>query len=307
MNLQYIIRRFLQAIVVLWAVSFLTFGLLHMSGDPAVLMAGENWTKQEVEDLRHRMGLDRPWYEQYGRYLLRVMQGDFGRSIRQQRPVMDLIVERLPATLQLTLSAQIVSIVIAIPVGILSAIRRNTIIDQITMGAAVLAQALPIFWLGIMLILVFSVKLRWTPVAGRDGLASLILPVITLSTLYVASNARLVRSSLLEVMGHDYIRTARAKGLHEWAILSRHALRNSLIPVVTMLGLQFGHLLSGAVVTETVFAWPGTGRLIIQAVLARDFPLVQGAVTVVAAFVVFATLLIDILYGVLDPRTQVTQ
>jgi ABC-type dipeptide/oligopeptide/nickel transport system permease component len=175
------------------------------------------------------------------------------------------------------------------------------------MGAAVLAQALPIFWLGIMLILVFSVKLRWTPVAGRDGLASLILPVITLSTLYVASNARLVRSSLLEVMGHDYIRTARAKGLHEWAILSRHALRNSLIPVVTMLGLQFGHLLSGAVVTETVFAWPGTGRLIIQAVLARDFPLVQGAVTVVAAFVVFATLLIDILYGVLDPRTQVTQ
>ncbi|HSJ55838.1 MAG TPA: ABC transporter permease [Anaerolineae bacterium] len=307
MRIDFLVRRLLQALLVLWAVSFLTFGLLHLSGDPAVLMAGENWTKEEVEDLRHRMGLDRPWYEQYGRYLLRVVQGDFGLSIRQNRPVMDLVAERLPATLQLTLTAQIVSIVIAIPVGVLSATRRNSVIDQVTMGAAVLAQALPIFWLGIMLILVFSVKLRWTPVAGRGDLLSLVLPVVTLSTLYVASNARLVRSSLLEVLGHDYIRTARAKGLREWAILYRHALRNSLIPVVTMLGLQFGHLLSGAVVTETVFAWPGTGRLIIQAVLARDLPLVQGAVTVVAAFVVFATLLIDLLYGVLDPRAQVTR
>ena len=307
MRIDCLVRRLLQALLVLWAVSFLTFGLLHLSGDPAVLMAGENWTKEEVEDLRHRMGLDRPWYEQYGRYLLRVVQGDFGLSIRQNRPVMDLVAERLPATLQLTLTAQIVSIVIAIPVGVLSATRRNSVIDQVTMGAAVLAQALPIFWLGIMLILVFSVKLRWTPVAGRGDMLSLVLPVVTLSTLYVASNARLVRSSLLEVLGHDYIRTARAKGLREWAILYRHALRNSLIPVVTMLGLQFGHLLSGAVVTETVFAWPGTGRLIIQAVLARDLPLVQGAVTVVAAFVVFATLLIDLLYGVLDPRAQVTR
>jgi peptide/nickel transport system permease protein len=307
MRIDFLVRRLLQALLVLWAVSFLTFGLLHLSGDPAVLMAGENWTKEEVEDLRHRMGLDRPWYEQYGRYLLRVVQGDFGLSIRQNRPVMELVAERLPATLQLTLTAQLVSIVIAIPVGVLSATRRNTVIDQVTMGAAVLAQALPIFWLGIMLILVFSVKLRWTPVAGRGDLLSLVLPVVTLSTLYVASNARLVRSSLLEVLGHDYIRTARAKGLREWAILYRHALRNSLIPVVTMLGLQFGHLLSGAVVTETVFAWPGTGRLIIQAVLARDLPLVQGAVTVVAAFVVFATLLIDLLYGVLDPRAQVTR
>jgi peptide/nickel transport system permease protein len=307
MRIQFVIRRLLQAIFVLWAVSFLTFGLLHMSGDPAVLMAGENWTKEEVYDLRQRLGLDRPWYEQYGRYLLRVMQGDFGRSIWQQRPVMDLVVERLPATLQLTLSAQFLSIIIAIPVGVLSAIKRNTIIDQITMAGAVLAQALPIFWLGIMLILVFSVKLRWTPVAGRGDLTSFVLPVITLSTLYVASNARLVRSSLLEVLGQDYIRTARAKGLRELLVLSRHALRNSLIPVVTMMGLQFGHLLSGAVVTETVFAWPGTGRLIIQAVLARDFPLVQGALMVVAAFVVLATMFIDIIYGVLDPRAQVVQ
>jgi ABC-type dipeptide/oligopeptide/nickel transport system permease component len=306
MTTQYIIRRLLQAIFVLFVVSFLAFGLLFLSGDPATMMAGETWTVEDIEDLRHRLGLDRPWYEQYGRYLLRIARGDFGHSIRQQRPVVELIAERLPATLQLTLSAQVLALVLSIPVGVLSATRRNSVLDQLVMGAAVFVQALPLFWLGIMLILVVSVKLGWTPVGGRTGPRSMILPVITLSSIYVARNARLVRSSLLEVLDQDYIRTARAKGLREQYVLHRHALRNALIPVVTMLGLQFGHLLSGAVVTETVFAWPGAGRLIIQSVLARDVPLVQGAVTIVAAFVVFANLIVDLLYGFLDPRARTT-
>lgn len=306
MTTQYIVRRFLQAILVLLAVSMLTFGLMYLSGDPVVLMTGDNWTLQEIEELRIRLGLDRPVYEQYARYLERLAHGDFGTSVRQHRPVMELIAERLPATLQLTLTAQILATLLAIPLGVISATRANSLIDNVVMAGAVLAQSLPIFWLGLMLILVFSVKLRWTPVGGQTGLSSLVLPVVTLSTLYVARNARLVRSSLIDVLAEDYIRTARGKGLGESTVLYRHGLRNALIPVVTMLGLQFGHLLSGAVITETIFAWPGTGRLIVNAILSKDAPLVQGAVTVIAALVISLNLLVDILYGFLDPRIRVS-
>lgn len=306
MTTQYIVRRLLQAILVLVAVSMLTFGLMYLSGDPVVLMTGDNWTLEEIEELRVRLGLDRPVYEQYARYLERLAHGDFGTSVRQHRPVMELIAERLPATLQLTLTAQILATLLAIPLGVIAATRANSLIDNVVMAGAVLAQSLPIFWLGLMLILVFSVKLRWTPVGGQAGLSSLVLPVITLSTLYVARNARLVRSSLMDVLAEDYIRTARGKGLVESTVLYRHGLRNALIPVVTMLGLQFGHLLSGAVITETIFAWPGTGRLIVNAILSKDAPLVQGAVTVIAALVISLNLLVDILYGFLDPRIRVS-
>jgi len=305
MAIQFVLRRMLHTIVVLFAVSLLAFCLTFIAGDPVTLMAGENWTPEEVTEFRHRLGLDRPWYEQYGSYIARLVTGDLGTSLRQQRPVFDLITERLPATLELTLSALVLSTFIAFPIGVLSATRRNSLLDQLVMGLAVLAQAMPVFWLGIMLILIFSVGLRWTPVGGRTGAVSLVLPVLSLSALYIARNARLVRSSLLEVLAEDYVRTARAKGLNEQSVLYRHALRNALIPVVTMIGLQFGHLLGGAVITETVFAWPGVGRLIVQSVLSRDPPLVQGAVIIIAGFVVFVNLVVDFVYGWIDPRARI--
>jgi ABC-type dipeptide/oligopeptide/nickel transport system permease component len=299
-----VLRRIGQLAFVVVAVTALVFGLLHLSGDPAALIAGESATLSDIEELRERMGFNRPWYVQYGLYMSRLVQGDMGMSIRHRRPVATLVVERLPATLQLTVLAQLVAVVIAFPIGVISAIRRNTILDRAAMGGAVLAQSVPIFWLGMMLILLFSVTLRWTPVGGRGSLASIVLPVVTLSMIYVAQNARLIRSSLLEVMSLDFVRTARSKGVAERSVILRHALRNALIPVVTILGLQFGHLISGAIVTEIVFAWPGIGRLMVQAVLGRDVPLVLGATMLIATFVVLVNLVIDLLYGVIDPRAQ---
>ena len=301
---RYILKRLFHLLLVLLAISLLAFVLLFLAGDPVSLMAAETATLEDIEALKRRLGLDQPWYVQYVNYLGQLLQGDFGNSIRQQRPVLELVLERMPATLQLTVTAQLLSIAIALPIGILSAVRHNSVFDQLAMGGAVLAQAIPIFWLGIMLILLFSVNLRWTPVAGRDGPISLVLPVITLSAIYLARNARLIRASLLEVLRADFIRTARSKGMREQRVVLRHALRNALIPVVTLLGLQFSNLLSGAVVTEMVFAWPGAGRLVVQAVLARDVPLVLGAVVIIASFVVLVNLLVDISYGLIDPRVR---
>ncbi|MBX3143574.1 MAG: ABC transporter permease [Trueperaceae bacterium] len=284
--------------------TLLVFLLMVSSGDAAALMAGESATIAEIEELRTRLGFDRPWYEQYARYMKRVVQGDLGRSVRQQREVTAIVLERFPATLQLSGLALLVSIVVALPVGIVSAVKRNSIFDRIAMGAAVLAQAIPVFWLGIVLILIFSVGLGVTPVGGRTNARAFILPVVTLSTIYVARNARLIRSSLLEVMTLDFVRTARAKGLPESRVLMAHAFRNSLIPVMTVVGLQFGGLLSGAVVTELVFAWPGVGRLLVQAVVGRDTPLVLGATIMIATFIVLVNLVTDMLYGMVDPRVR---
>lgn len=302
--IQLALNRLVQLSLVLLAVTLLVFLLMVSSGDAAALMAGESATIAEIEELRTRLGFDRPWYEQYARYMKRVVQGDLGRSVRQQREVTAIVLERFPATLQLSGLALLVSIVVALPVGIVSAVKRNSIFDRIAMGAAVLAQAIPVFWLGIVLILIFSVGLGVTPVGGRTNARAFILPVVTLSTIYVARNARLIRSSLLEVMTLDFVRTARAKGLPESRVLMAHAFRNSLIPVMTVVGLQFGGLLSGAVVTELVFAWPGVGRLLVQAVVGRDTPLVLGATIMIATFIVLVNLVTDMLYGMVDPRVR---
>lgn len=307
---RYIIRRLLQSILVVVGVTLLVFVILYQTGDPIALMASPDATKEQVDALRHTMGFDRPWYVQYLDFAQEAVKGDFGTSLRQQQPVFDLIMERLPATLSLALTAFVLSVVISIPVGIVSATKRNSIWDNATMGFALLGQSLPIFFLGVMLIWIFAGLLGWLPSFGRgDGtlvstVKHLVLPSITLATFSLARNARLVRSSLLEVLGLDYIKTARSKGLSERMVVYRHALKNALIPVVTILGLEFGTLLGGAIITETVFAWPGVGRLIILAISQRDFPLVVGAVTIIATLFVFLNLAVDLLYGVLDPRIR---
>lgn len=309
---RYIIRRLLQSVAVVVGVTLLVFVILYQTGDPIALMASPDATREEVEALRVALGFDRPWYEQYWSFAQDAVRGDFGTSLRQQQPVFSLIMERLPATLSLAVTAFILSVVVSIPIGILSATRRNSVWDNMTMGFALLGQSLPIFFLGVMLIWIFAGRLGWFPSFGRgDGswlsistAKHLVLPSITLATFSLARNARLVRSSLLEVLGLDYIKTARSKGLTERAVVYRHALKNALIPVVTILGLEFGTLLGGAIITETVFAWPGVGRLIITAINQRDFPLVVGAVTIIATLFVFLNLLVDLLYGVLDPRVR---
>jgi peptide/nickel transport system permease protein len=267
-------------------------------------MAGDQWTPEQIAQFRHDMGFDRPWIVQYGEFLWRAAQGDFGVSLRQHQPTFMLIMERMPATLELTVAALAISTVLALPIGIISAARRNSLGDHLGMLLALVGQSVPVFWLGLMLILVFGVQLRLLPVAGRGGWDSLILPAVSLATFSLARNARIIRSSLLEVLGQDYVRTARAKGLVERAVLYRHALRNALIPVVTLIGLEFGTLRGGAVITETIFAWPGVGRLTVQAIFARDLPLVQTAVTVLATIFVLLNLAVDLLYTYLDPRIR---
>jgi len=307
---RYIIRRLLQSIVVVVGVSLLVFVILYQTGDPVVLMASPDATREEVEELRHTLGFDRPWYIQYFDFLGNAAQGDFGTSLRQGQPVFGLIMDRVPATLRLAFAAFAISVVVSIPVGVISATKRNTIWDNLTMGFALLGQSLPVFFLGVMLIFIFAGQLQWLPSFGQgDGslgstLKHLILPSVTLATFSLARNARLVRSSLLEVMGQDYIKTARSKGLVERAVVYRHGLKNALIPVVTIFGLEFGTLLSGAIITETVFAWPGVGRLIILAIQQRDFPLVVGAVMIIAMLFVLLNLVVDLLYGVIDPRVR---
>lgn len=301
---RYIARRLLQTIIVLWGVSFIAFGVMFLAGDPASAMVGEDWTREQIAEFRRQMGFDQPWYVQYGRFLSRAARGDLGVSLRQRQPNLTLVLERMPATLELAAAAMFLSIVLALPAGVISAARRNTWLDNVASLAAILGQSMPAFWLGIMLILIVGVGLRWTPVAGRGGLEHLILPALTLSAYPIARNARMMRSSVLEVLGQAYITTARSKGLREIVVLSRHAVRNALIPVITLIGLEFGALLGGAVITESIFAWPGVGRLTIQAIYGRDIPLVQAAVIVLAAIFVLINLVVDLCYVVLDPRIR---
>lgn len=302
--LGYVVRRLIQGVFILWAVATIAFGLTFLSGDPATLMIGDHWTAEQIAGFREYMGYDRPLLVQYGEYLGRVVQGDFGVSVRQQIPVTRLIMERFPATLQLAGLAFLIITVVAIPVGVVSAVRRNTAADRLAMSGALLAQSVPTFWLGIMLILVFGVVLRWLPVSGSGGPLHLVLPAVTLATFSTARIARLVRSSMLDVLGEDYIRAAHAKGLAPRAVYYRHALRNALIPVITLLGIEVGSLLGGALITETVFAYPGIGRLTIQAIAARDLPLVQGVITFGALIFVLVNLAVDLSYSVLDPRIR---
>jgi peptide/nickel transport system permease protein len=302
--LRYVVHRVLLAVLVVAGVSIVSFGLLFLSGDPAAALAGDNWTRTQIDEFRHQMGFDRPWYIQYGDFVSHAVRGDFGTSLREHRPVFELLMERMPATLELTGTAFAISAVLGIALGVVSATRRRSLYDRAVLVLTLAGQSMPVFWVGTMLILVFAVRLGWLPIAGMGGLSHLVLPAIALGFFPVARNARVVRSSMLEVLGADYVRTARAKGLPGPRVLLGHALRNALLPVVTLLALDIGYLLSGAVITESIFAWPGVGRLTVAAVLGKDLPLVEAAVVVLAAGFVMINLTVDLCYGVIDPRVR---
>lgn len=285
-------------------VSLVVFGLVHLSGDPVLLMVSSDAPPDVVAATRHALGFDRPLHRQFTDYVARAARGDLGVSLRSSLPVATLIRERLPATVELTVAALLIAVAVAIPAGIVSAVKRGSALDRLAMVGAVAGQAVPIFWLALLLIAFFGVYLRWLPVFGRGSLAHLVLPAVSLSTVILGRLARLVRSSMLEVLGQDYVRTARAKGVGEVRVLAGHALKNAAIPIVTLLGLQFAQLLGGAVVTETIFAWPGIGRLVVEAIFNRDFPVVQGVVLVVSLIFVAVNLLVDLAYVALDPRIR---
>ncbi len=300
----YIIRRLLQGIVVLFGISFVSFGAMFLAGDPTNLMINETWTQDQIDDFRHRMGFDRPWPVQYVDFLSNAVRGDFGTSIRTTDPAFSLVIERMPATLQLTFASLLFSTLGAIPLGIISAVKRNTLPDYLSMSFAILGQAVPLFWLGILMIQLFGLQLRWLPISGRGTIKHLIMPAIALGTFSLAANARLIRSSLLEALGQAYVVTARSKGLAERVVVIRHALRNALIPVVVIVGLQLGTLLGGAIITETIFAWPGVGRLTVNSIYNRDFPVVQASVTLLASIFVVTNIGVDIICAYLDPRIR---
>lgn len=311
--LRYLVRRLLFSLLVVAGVVTLVFSLMHLiPGDPTAAILGTEATPEARAALRQELGLDRPLLVQYGNWWWRLLHGDLGRSVMVKQPVGSLIMERLPTTVPLAVLAMLIAVAIAIPAGIISALRRNSWIDA---GVSVLAfsgLSIPDFWLGVLLILGFSLHLRIFPPGGYvsiidhpiESLRHLLLPAIALGAAFAAALTRMIRSSLLEVLGHDYIRTARAKGQRETRIVIRHALRNALIPAVTIMGVQFGTLLGGTLIIEQVFALPGLGRLTVQAVLDRDFPLVQGCVIVIATIFVFANLLTDLLYVYIDPRIK---
>ncbi len=300
----FVLRRLIQAIAVIVGVALVTFLLLHLTGDPVGMMLPADATEEERARIIHLFGFDRPLPVQFIRFAAGAVRGDFGTSIRQDEPALALVVERLPATLELTLAAMAIAVLVALPAGIVSAARRGSFLDQGAMLVALIGQSVPNFWLGIMLILIFAVSLEWLPPFGRGGFANLVLPALTLSMYSMARTARLIRSGMLEVLSQDYVRTAHAKGLSEGTVLLRHALKNALIPAVTVLGLDLGHLLGGAVITETIFAWPGVGRLIVSAIYARDYPIVQAGVFIVAVGYTAINLLVDALYAWLNPRVR---
>lgn len=302
---RYLIRRFVLTIPVLLGVATLVFALIHfIPGDPAQAMLGETASEEDVQALRERLGLDRPLVEQYGSFLRGAVQGDLGTSLRTNEPVTQAIIARLPATLELAAAAMLVAIGAAIPLGIIAAVRRGTIVDHAATTLALTGVSIPNFWLGPLLALVFAVELGWLPVSGRGTLAHLILPAISLGTALASILARMTRASLLEELREPYVQAARARGTSYGRAVLRHAFRNSLIPVVTLVGLQFGAVLTGAVITETIFAWPGIGRLLIQSIGFRDYPIVQGCILFIAVTYVAMNLLTDLVYGVLDPRIR---
>lgn len=298
----YFLRRLLQAVLVLLGATLVAFFMTRATGDPVNLLLPESATDADREAMRVRLGLDQPVIVQYLKYLSEIAHGDFGTSIRQEVPVSDLIMERMPATLELALAGMVITVVVSFPLGIFIALRRNTFWDLAGTSLSLIGQAMPTFWTGLMLIWIFAVKLGWLPVSGRESFRHLILPAAVLGFYSAARITRLVRSGMLEVMGKEYIRTARAKGLLENTVVWMHALRNASIPVVTMLGLEFATMLSGALIVETVFSWPGIGRLVISSVFSRDFPVVQGVVLVYAVLYVGANLIVDMVYSLLDPR-----
>ncbi len=303
--LRFLVRRLALTIPVLLGVATLVFALIHLiPGDPAQAILGETAAEEDVEALRRRLGLDRPLLEQYGVFLAGLPRGDLGTSLRTEEPVTQAILTRLPATLELAAAAMLVAIGVAIPLGIIAAVWRGTFVDHLATTLALTGISVPNFWLGPLLAIVFAVELGWVPVSGRGTPAHLVLPAISLGAALAAILARMTRASLLEELREPYVQAARARGASRTRAVLRHAFRNSLIPVVTLIGLQFGAVLTGAVITETIFAWPGIGRLLIQSIGFRDYPLVQGCILFIAVTYVGMNLLTDLVYGVLDPRIR---
>ena len=299
----FLIRRFIRFVVVCIGVSIVTFSILHASGDPVALIMPEA-PEADRATLRESLGLLDPIPTQFFRFVTNAVRGDFGRSFFHREPAFGLVVERMPTTLMLTCLAVVLALAIATPVGIYSAVRRNTVLDHAATVVVFLGQSMPVFWTGIMLMLLFAVQWRVLPVSGWDTWSSMVLPAVTLGTFTMPLFMRIIRSSMLEVINLDYVRTARAKGVSEWVVICRHALRNAALPIVTVIGLQFGLLLGGAVLTETVFAVPGLGRLLIRSIVQLDFPIVQAGVFLLAIIIVTVNFLLDVLYVYLNPTIR---
>jgi ABC-type dipeptide/oligopeptide/nickel transport system permease component len=303
--LRYILQRIFMLIPVLFGVTLVAFFLLHLvPGDPAEILAGQEATKEDVDRIRVEYGLDKPLAVQYVRFVVSAAQGDLGISIQSRHPVRELLIQRLTFTLRLSLASILVASTIGLLAGIISSTRQYSIFDTASMLGALFGISMPIFWLGLLLILVFAVKLHWLPSGGTGGLRYLILPAIALGSASAAVIARMTRASMLEVTRQDYIRTARATGYHESVVIFRHGLKNAMIPVLTVFGLEFGYMLGGAVLTETVFSLPGIGRLLVEGIFARDYPVVQGAMIAVATTFVLVNLLTDVAYAFFDPRIR---
>ena len=301
---RYIVRRLVQGVVLLFVLAIVVFALARVTGNPADLMLPEDATKEDRANLERVLGLDRPVHEQLVVFLKGAVRGDLGQSIRYRKPAVEVFFERLPNTLTLVPLALAAAIIVSIPLGLLAAVYRGTVIDRVCATIAVLGIATPSFWLGIVLIYVFSIQLGWLPSARMGGPAHYVLPVITLAAFLVAGMMRLVRSSVLEVLDTEFVKLARIKGLSQTVVLWKHCLRNALIPVVTLFGVFFALLVTGAIVTETVFAWPGVGRLTYEAVLFRDYPLLQAVILLKAIIVLGVNLVVDVLYAYLDPRVR---
>jgi peptide/nickel transport system permease protein len=302
---RYVLARLAQSALVVLLSLTAVFGMVRLGGDPVLLFLPMDIQAKDVNEIRQRLGFNDPLIVQYGRFMAGAVRGNFGESLRYRRDAFGLVLERLPATLLLAGAAMALTLVAAVPLGVVTAVRRDTLVDHAGTLATVLGQATPGFWLGLMLIYLFAVQLRWLPTGGYGTLAQLIMPSVVLAAFFSARVARLTRSAMLEVLGEEYIKTARAKGLSEGRVISKHTLRNAAIPIVTLAGLEAGQLLGGAVVTETIFAWPGLGRLTVQALLNRDFPVVMAAVSFTSVVYTLMNLVVDLAYGWLDPRVRV--
>ena len=302
---RYIAARLAQAVLVVLLSLTAVFGMVRLGGDPVLLFLPMDIQAKDVNEFRQRLGFNDPLAVQYARFMAGALHGDFGQSLRYRRDALGLVLERLPATLLLAGTSIALTLLIAVPLGLVTAVRRDTLVDHVGTVAMVLGQAIPGFWLGLMLIYLFAVALRWLPTGGTGSLAHLVMPSVVLAAFFSARVARLTRSAVLDVLGEEYITTARAKGLGEGRVIAKHTLRNSAIPIVTLAGLEAGQLLGGAVITETIFAWPGLGRLTVQALLNRDFPVVMAAVSFTSIVYTLMNLAVDLAYGWLDPRVRV--
>ena len=302
---RYVLARLAQSALVVLLSLTAVFGMVRLGGDPVLLFLPMDIQAKDVNEIRQRLGFNDPLLVQYGRFMAGALRGDFGESLRYRRDAFGLVLERLPATLVLAGASMALTLVVAVPLGVITAVRRDTLVDHVGTLATVLGQATPGFWLGLMLIYLFAVQLRWLPTGGYGTLAQLIMPSVVLAAFFSARVARLTRSAMLEVLGEEYIKTARAKGLGEVRVIGKLTLRNAAIPILTLAGLEAGQLLGGAVVTETIFAWPGLGRLTVQALLNRDFPVVMAAVSFTSVVYTLMNLGVDLAYGWLDPRVRV--